>query len=141
MKIKSVFIVLPIVAMLLLHGVAAASSDQELIDKVTSFAKWTGRWSIVSASGELEISFYKEGGKLQGEITRSIGGSALSHLAVGPLKWVEVKKGVITFTSQSGTDYYLRLETVEEGTVLKGKAIPPRGYGSRDAEVILRPAQ
>jgi len=96
---------------LALGGVALPenSSDAEVAAKLVAGSPWNGTWGSRSGvGGNISYKFYLEKGKLAGELI-SITGSPVER--PGPVQWLEIKKGEITFiTSGAGTNTNLHLE-------------------------------
>ena len=90
---------------------AAAASDEELIQKLVDGSPWEGEYGYGDsgpAAGTVTVSFTLKGGKLTGELI-SITGRTTAY--PGPLAWLEVKGGKVTFvTPSNGVSNELRSE-------------------------------
>jgi hypothetical protein len=102
-----------IIATLLLlsaaSGVGAQPPDDEAFKKqLVAASPVKLNWEAVGRTerGELVILFKEEGGKFRGEVV-SVTGTAPSARVAGQVKFLNVKGGVLTFTTQGGGDYEL----------------------------------
>lgn len=109
-NMKSVFRVIPVVlffmALAVVSPVLADTSDLEFIEKLIHGSPWKGYTQSPAGGAELEFEFSKKNGKLRGYLTRTTS----SYGYPGELKWVEVKRGRLTFTSPVGVDYEFVLQ-------------------------------
>lgn len=82
-------------------SVSLAGNDNELVQKLVDGSPWEGEYGYGdggSVAGTLTTSFTLSGGELKGEII-SITGRTTAY--PGPLAWLEVKSGKVTFITPS----------------------------------------
>jgi hypothetical protein len=102
----------------------AAEKDTNIVQKLVQGSPWEGNWD----RGSLSFSFYLDGkGQLQGEILK-----AATAAQTGPLRWVEVKDGTLTFRTPSGTDYTFTMDG-------EGRLVGRLEWGSFRSPVTLWP--
>ena len=80
-----------------------SASDAEVIEALAG-TSWSGSYH----EGQVTFAFHKDKkGRLAGNLVS--GTSPYGSVATGALRWVEVKGGVLTFSTSSGFDYELRM--------------------------------
>lgn len=84
---------------------AILNDELDLVQKIVDGSPWSGSYH----AGRVVFSFYLDKkSKLAGELVD--GSSPYGPVAVGVVKWLEVKNGLVTFMTQGGFDYELRME-------------------------------
>jgi hypothetical protein len=90
--------------------IAGAESDAELVEKVVRGSRWAGWATGIAGSARLEFTFARDArGRLQGWL-ESTTASPATGASPGPLRWVELKAGKLTFTTPVGADYELAFD-------------------------------
>lgn len=75
--------------------------DEVVVQRLIRGSPWKGTWGT---TGKVVFGFRTENGHLRGEMLET----NYTEARPGPLRWVTVKVGILTFTSETGVHYELR---------------------------------
>lgn len=96
-------------------AVSTVADDQALVERLVSATKWAGTWTPVGfVGGTQAFRFYREGkgSGLAGEFLEGTGSPLGASTPTGPfpVKFLEIRNGVLTFSMPTGSDYRLVLQ-------------------------------
>lgn len=93
----------------------AEPQDEAFIQTLIEGSPWEGTWRGSAFSGTSSTSFHRDAqGRLQGELLAS----SVKTVQPGPLQYVEVKKGTLTYTSPAGTGMNFVLKLAPDGRLV-----------------------
>jgi opacity protein-like surface antigen len=89
---------------------AYAQADADLVEKVVNGSPWRGTVTGHDIQAEVEFRFSKDQrGRLQGNLEATTAPPG-ARASTGPVKWLEVKRGKVTFQTPVGADYELAID-------------------------------